>query len=111
LTGEDRRQERRLSARQGGAVMAAVKDVRVLVVDDNPMVRDLMIRGLESVCEVSGAADGADALLKAVDDPPDLIITDFRMGGLDGRQLCEKLHGREATRNIPFIFVASRRDI
>jgi CheY-like chemotaxis protein len=90
---------------------AAAKGVRVLVVDDNPMVRDLMRRGLEPLCEVSTADDGADALLQAVDNPPDLIITDFRMGGLDGRQLCEKLHGREATRHIPFIFVASRGDI
>ena len=57
------------------------------------------------------ATDGADALLKAVDNPPDLIISDFRMPGLDGRQLYEKLRGREATRNIPFIFVASRGDI
>ena len=57
------------------------------------------------------ATDGADALLKAIDNPPDLIISDFRMAGLDGRQLYEKLRGREATRNIPFIFVASRGDI
>ena len=42
---------------------------------------------------------------------PDLIITDFKMPGLDGRQLYEKLRGREATRKIPFIFVASRGDI
>jgi CheY-like chemotaxis protein len=89
----------------------AAKDVRVLVVDDNPLVRDLMCRALEPLCEVTTAADGADGLLKAVDNPPDLIITDYRMGGLDGRKLYEKLHGREATRNVPFIFVASRADI
>ena len=46
-----------------------------------------------------------------MDDPPDLIIADFKMAGLDGRQFCEKLHGRAATRHIPFIFVASRGDI
>ena len=63
------------------------------------------------MCRVITAADGADALLKAVDNPPDLIISDFSMPGLDGRQLYEKLRGREATRNIPFIFVASRGDI
>jgi CheY-like chemotaxis protein len=60
---------------------------------------------------VSVAIDGADALLQAVDDPPDLIVADFKMAGLDGRQLCEKLHGRAATRLVPFIFVASRGDI
>ncbi|HEY1865473.1 MAG TPA: DUF4388 domain-containing protein [Candidatus Acidoferrales bacterium] len=87
------------------------KGVRALVVDDNPFVREIMVRGLEPLCEVSVATDGADALLQAVDNPPDLIVADFKMAGLDGRQLCEKLRGRPATRHIPFIFVASRGDI
>ena len=89
----------------------ASKDVRVLVADDNPLVRDLMAHGLAPLCEVIVATDGADALLKAVDELPDLIVTDFKMPGLDGRQLYEKLRGREATQKIPFIFVASRGDI
>src|SRR5579864_543859 len=85
--------------------------VQVLIVDDNPMIRDLMCRGMESHCSVISSSDGADALLKSIDNPPDLIISDFRMPGLDGRQLFEKLRGRENTRNIPFVFVASRGDI
>src|ERR1019366_5813090 len=86
-------------------------DIRVLIVDDNPLVRDLMCHGMEPHCQVIAAADGADALLRAIDNPPELIISDFRMPGLDGRQLFEKLRGRESTRNIPFVFVASRGDI
>ena len=86
-------------------------DVHVLIVDDNPLIRDLMCHGMESHCTVISATDGADALLKSIDNPPDLIISDFRMPGLDGRQLFEKLRGRENTRNIPFVFVASRGDI
>jgi len=89
----------------------STKDFRVLVVDDNPLVRELMRRSLDAHYEVVAAADGADALLLAVDHPPDLIVSDYRMAGLDGRQLYEKLRGREATRNVPFIFVASRADI
>jgi len=57
------------------------------------------------------ANDGADALLKVIDDPPDVILCDYKMPGLDGRQLFEKLRGREATRHIPFLFMASRTDI
>ena len=90
---------------------APTQSVQVLIVDDNPLVRDLMCRGMESHCAVIPASDGADALLKSIDNPPDLIISDFRMPGLDGRQLFEKLRGRESTRGIPFIFVASRGDI
>lgn len=88
-----------------------MKSVRVLVVDDNPLVRDLLVKGLEPHAEVQVAPDGADALLKVIDDPPDLILCDFKMPGLDGRQLYEKLRGREKTRAIPFIFMASRGDI
>jgi CheY-like chemotaxis protein len=89
----------------------SAKDFRVLVVDDNPLVRELMRRSLDAHYQVVAAADGADALLLAVEQPPDLIVSDYRMAGLDGRQLYEKLRGREATRNVPFIFVASRADI
>jgi CheY-like chemotaxis protein len=90
---------------------AAAKTVNVMIVDDNPLIRELMAQALDPLCRVILAVDGADALLKAVDSPPDLIITDFKMPGLDGRQLYEKLHHREATRNTPFIFVASQGDI
>lgn len=90
---------------------AAGKSVRLLLADDNPLVRDLIVKGLESSCEITVATDGADALLKVIDDPPDAILCDYKMPGLDGRQLFEKLRGREQTRHIPFLFMASRGDI
>ena len=90
---------------------AAGKSVKLLLADDNPLVRDLIAKGIESMCEVVVAADGADALLKVIDDAPDVILCDYKMPGLDGRQLFEKLRGREATRHIPFLFMASRADI
>src|ERR1700751_2941994 len=90
---------------------ASSKSVRLLVAEDNPLVRDLIEKGMESHCEVIFANDGADALLKVIDEPPDVILCDYKMPGLDGRQLFEKLRGREATRHIPFLFMASRTDI
>jgi CheY-like chemotaxis protein len=90
---------------------AATKTVKLLLADDNPLIRDLVSRSLEPFCEVLIAADGADALLKVIDEPPDVILCDYKMPGLDGRQLFEKLRGREATRHIPFLFMASRTDI
>jgi len=91
--------------------MKSGKVVTVLVVEDNAMVRDLLVKGLEPHCDVVPADDGADALLKAIDSPPDIILCDYKMPGMDGRQLYDKLRGREQTRGIPFIFVASRGDI
>jgi CheY-like chemotaxis protein len=90
---------------------AAGKTVKLLVAEDNPMVRDLVAKGLEPFCDVMIAADGADALLKVIDDPPDVILCDYKMPGLNGRQLFEKLRARESTRHIPFLFMASRTDI
>jgi CheY-like chemotaxis protein len=91
--------------------MTPMKEVKVLVVDDNALILDLLMKGLSPHCDARAAADGADALLKIVDDPPDLVVCDYRMPGLDGRQLYEKLRGRQQTRLIPFIFLASRSDI
>jgi CheY-like chemotaxis protein len=91
--------------------MTPLKDVKVLVVDDNALVLDLLMKGLAPHCEAFAAADGADALLRIVDEPPDLILCDYRMPGLDGRQLYEKLRARKQTKNIPFMFLASRGDI
>jgi CheY-like chemotaxis protein len=90
---------------------ASSKTVRLLVAEDNPMVRDLVMKGLEPFCEVLLAEDGADALLKVIDDPPDVILCDYKMPGVNGRQLFEKLRAREGTRHIPFLFMASRTDI
>jgi len=90
---------------------AGHKTVKLLLADDNPLVRDLIVKGLEPFCEVETSTDGADALLKVVDAPPDVILCDYKMPGLDGRQLFEKLRGRESTRHIPFLFMASRPDI
>jgi CheY-like chemotaxis protein len=87
------------------------KTVRLLLAEDNPLVRDLVVKGLEHFCEVLIAKDGADALLKVIDEPPDVILSDYNMPGLNGRQLFEKLRGREPTRHIPFLFMASRSDV
>jgi CheY-like chemotaxis protein len=71
-----------------------------------------MLRGaLTPLATVSTATDSADALLKAVDDPPDLLISDYRMPGMDGRQLVEKLKSRPRTAGISVILLATKADI
>lgn len=85
--------------------------VKVLVVEDNPLVLDLLKKGLEPHCDLMTVDEGAEALLKVLDAPPDLIISDYKMAGMDGRQLFEKLRARDKTRAIPFIFLASRGDV
>lgn len=86
-------------------------NVKVLLVDDNPMILGMLRQTLSSLAEVSTATDAADALLKAVDESPDLLVCDYRMPGMDGRQLLEKLKSRPATTGIAVILMASKADI
>jgi CheY-like chemotaxis protein len=86
-------------------------DVKLLLVDDNPMVLGMLQHALAPFARVVAVGDAADALLKAVDDPPDLVVCDYRMPGMDGRQLVEKLKSRPATANFSAILMASRTDI
>src|SRR6202142_573311 len=86
-------------------------NVKLLLVDDNPMVLKMLAHALAPLARVVSASDSADALLKAVDDPPDLVVCDYRMPGMDGRQLVEKLKIRPATANFSTILMASRTDI
>lgn len=91
--------------------MAAKSAVKILVVEDNPAVLALLRKGMEGCGTVITASDGADGLLKAIEERPDLIVSDYQMPGLDGRQLFEKLRARNETRRTPFIFLASKVDI
>ncbi len=87
-------------------------NVKILLVDDNPMILEMLRRDLaELTSPVLTATDGADALLKAIDDPPDLLISDYDMPGMNGRQLMEKLKGRANTARVPIILLASKNDI
>jgi CheY-like chemotaxis protein len=86
-------------------------DVKLLLVDDNPMIMGMLRGALAPLANVSTATDGADALLKAVDDPPDLLVSDYRMPGMDGRQLVDKLKSRPGTAGIAVILLASKSDI
>ena len=87
------------------------ENVKLLLVDDNPMVLGMLQQALHSLAKVTTATDAADALLKAVDDAPDLLVCDYRMPGMDGRQLVEKLKSRPATANFSSVLMANKADI
>jgi putative two-component system response regulator len=87
---------------------------RILIADDDQGVQVL----LRMYCEDSGyesieASNGAEALQKAVQDPPDLVLLDANMPQVDGFEAARKLKENEITRNIPIIILTglkSRED-
>lgn len=86
-------------------------NLKILLVEDNPMVLGMLRHELAELAPVTTAVNGTDALASAMEQPPDLIISDYQMPGLDGRQLVEKLKTRPATSRIPVILLATRADI
>ena len=86
-------------------------DVKLLLVEDNPMVLGMLQQALSPLAVVTAASESADALLKAVDDPPDLVVCDYRLPGMDGRQLIEKLKSRPKTANFSAVLMANKADI
>ena len=80
-----------------------------MVVDDTPDNIQLVGQGLAGEYDVLVATNGEDALrLASSDGPPDLILLDIIMPGMDGYEVCKRLKAAEATRNIPVIFLTAK---
>ena len=83
----------------------------ILVVDDVPTNIAILVELLRSEHSVQMATDGAKALqLASGDAPPDLILLDVNMPGMDGFEVCGKLKESQHTRHIPVIFVTALDD-
>ncbi|MEV7967428.1 response regulator transcription factor [Sphaerisporangium sp. NPDC088356] len=68
---------------------------RILVVDDDPTVAEVVVKYLERDGHiVESVGDGAEALRRALANPPDLLVLDLMLPGMDGLQVCKKLRER-----------------
>jgi PAS domain S-box-containing protein len=81
---------------------------RILLADDNADMREYIKRHLEKHWQVDVASDGAMALVMARQNPPDLVLTDVMMPGLDGFSLLKELGKSESTSNIPVLMLSAR---
>ena len=83
----------------------------ILLVDDSPDNIFLMSSLLKDVYKVKVAESGEKALQIALSDtPPDLILLDIMMPGMDGYEVCWRLKQDRRTINIPVIFLTSKTD-
>ena len=82
-------------------------EARLLVVDDEPSILELLAASLRfSGFEVATATDGEDALVRARDFAPELVVLDVMMPGLDGFEVARRL--RAAGDQVPVLFLTAK---
>jgi DNA-binding response OmpR family regulator len=89
-------------------MVTTVEVIRVLVVDDDPNVAEVVTRYLEREgYEVETVGDGLVAVDRATADPPDLVVLDLMLPGIDGLEVCRRLR---ALAPVPVIMLTARGD-
>ena len=85
---------------------------KILIVDDVPSNLQLLSTALTEVgyC-VRNAISGAMAIVDIAAEPPDLILLDIKMPGLNGFEVCRQLHRDFTTADIPIIFMSALDDV
>ena len=84
---------------------SAVKP-KVLIVDDSWSMRQTLRLLLAPDFECALAEDGATALEEARRQPPDIIVSDVNMEGMDGYELCRRVRAELPLQKVPFLFIS-----
>ncbi len=78
----------------------------ILLVDDDRECREMYARSLRAAgFEVAEAHNGNQALAKASEEKPSIVVTDLALPGIDGYQLTRKLRHQPATEHVPIIAI------
>ncbi|MDQ6714980.1 MAG: response regulator transcription factor [Actinomycetota bacterium] len=86
---------------------AAVSEASLLVVEDEPNIRELLATSLRFAgFDVSVASDGRSAITSASEHKPDLVVLDVMLPDMDGFEVTRRL--RESGRKLPIVFVTAR---
>jgi sigma-B regulation protein RsbU (phosphoserine phosphatase) len=88
-----------------------LSDCRVLLVDDAKANLDILVEGLKSDHKLSLALNGEMALQIAARTPPDLVLLDIMMPGLDGYEVCRRLRQMPETAEVPIMFLSSLEEV
>jgi DNA-binding response OmpR family regulator len=83
---------------------------KILIVDDDVDIVETMAFALQKSFSVITASNGADGLIKAKYEEPDVIILDLMMPKMDGFEVCLKLKSDDVTKKIPVIIFTARND-
>ncbi|PWD51914.1 DNA-binding response regulator [Serinibacter arcticus] len=92
------------------ATPTSAPEARIVVVDDEPSLRDLLVASLRFAgFEVATAANGHDALEVVTQVEPDLVVLDVMLGDIDGFEVTRRL--RERGIRVPVLFLTARDDV
>lgn len=83
---------------------------RVLVVEDNADLRALLVATLTPWYRCETAADGRSGVNRALEDPPELVISDVLMPGIDGFELTQVLKRDERSSHVPIVLITALGD-
>ncbi len=93
-------------------IQTDLRGAKILIVDDVPANLDVLYQTLEGEnVHVQVATSGEKALEVVVHHPPDLILLDVMMPGIDGFETCRRLKEGKTTRDIPVIFLTALKDM
>jgi sigma-B regulation protein RsbU (phosphoserine phosphatase) len=95
----------------GAADLKDLSESRILIVDDVKTNIDILVQALRDDYKLSVALDGAAALRSVEKSPPDLVLLDIVMPGIDGYDVCRRLRTQESTRELPVMFLSSLEDV
>jgi len=85
---------------------------RILIVDDDPNHLEMLCDCIENhVSEIITSKNGTDAISKAKENQPDLILMDVMMPGMNGFDACKKIKADHITKDIPIIFITALNDL
>jgi len=91
--------------------MKTLAECRVLIVDDAKANIDILVDGLKADHKLSIALNGESALQLAARNPPDLVLLDIMMPGLDGYEVCRRLRRLPETAEVPIMFLSSLEEV
>src|SRR5262250_625756 len=91
--------------------MKKLSECRVLLVDDAKANLDILVEGLKADHKLSLALNGEMALQIAARTPPDLVLLDIVMPGLDGYEVCRRLREMPETAEVPIMFLSSLEEV
>jgi CheY-like chemotaxis protein len=99
------------TARPHGCSMANPARAKILVVDDTEVNISILAEFLGPEYDIDTAAGGLQALQRVAAAPPDLILLDVMMPGMDGFEVCRRLKSDDQTADIPIIFITALDDV